>query len=354
MPAFSNKTIGTHKRCGGNVHQIKQTLGTKTFYYCDNCSLNSSVSKLDINNDVYLFHDVRGLIKWGNSPQFTLNNWANAISKYDFFATTPGAWENHANTIATIKNVNPKFKAGTYFQMHTAATWMASAGEGTYPKLLWDYLSLHPAGSVDGSTIPTVWYTNPVYDIFDATVRQTAANLLGNYVNTYNLNWIFLDFVSVPIGSFNGSYILDFNRNGVSLWDDTTEQDQLKQVWFDYISEIRTEVGDDVQIIPNGKLALTDDSFASIVDGCFVEDFPKYFFGSVEYDWDGAFNIEHIPSLYSLNQKRYRNGRGSVFIHNDINIDTDNWRKVRDKYPNLIICNEQKTEGLPPDPTPPM
>lgn len=297
-------------------------------------------------------HPLTGFIKWGSAPRMDLPGWHEAVAAYDMAAFTPGIWDGHEADLDKIILLNPDFLAGTYFHAFTIPRWMSVAKEGTYPRKLWEHLYWHPAGSTN-DRYPSIFRGGTVFDIFNPWVREQATTLLGEYVRRNRLDWVFIDFISCPLPSLNGETTLDLNRDGINHWNDPEEWGQLRLVWDDYIKEIRAAVGEDVLLIPNGRLAMADDSFARTVDGLFVEKVPRFFYGTNGVSpraWENALDPRYKFSFAKLTRPRYRKGKGLVMLGNANNEDNFQWRTTRATFPEAVICGEQHDEGLPPVP----
>lgn len=138
-----------------------------------------------------------------------------------------------------------------------------------------------------------------------------------------------MDFMTVPMPDLKKTQApiytelqtgeMDLDQDGVGHWDDLDEQAALRQAFTDLVLALRSRLPTDFALIPNGRLAMVDDSFARLVDGVFVESFPQWFFGP-GFNYDGAvFQPDRVPSMWSLSQPRCRRGFGTVMIEDRYN-----------------------------------
>lgn len=280
---------------------------------------------------VYDTHDQTGFIKWGNAPAWREPGWHEAVAAHDYAAFTPGVWDGHRADLDKILKVNIDFMAGTYFQSRNIPYWMGAQVSG-YCRDLWDALSRSPILNDSGNPA-LAWPGTRLYDFTDTAVQKIAAEVLAGYVKRTGLDWVFVDDVST---------YFDANANLPAWLTDAVVVEALAR----YMGVLREVLPSRVKIISNGALAIKDDRFAKLVDGLFIEDFPRYFFGEVGPNWENATDPDYPGSLYSLTKPRYRNGQGIVMIGNDNNEDFTDLYEI----PGLTIMATQKDEGLPPIP----
>lgn len=287
-------------------------------------------------------HDQVAFIKWGNAPAWSAPGWYDRAAAYDYAAFTPGVWDGHQGDLDSLLLRNADFMAGTYFSTHSVPEWMANAGEGSYPRALYDALISHVLPDTLGNPA-SVWPNTVLYDFTDPNVQRAAGALLADYVRRNHIDWVFLDYCSATLPPA-----------GLAIQQAPDYREQMVAAWTGYMGVLRELVPPAVKLIPNGSLALRDSSFARLADGCFVEDFPRYFFGTVGPNWNNALDPDYLWSLFPLTQPRYREGVGVVMIGDDNNED---WTADgplhqidQSKFPGLVICYTQKADGLPPAP----
>lgn len=264
------------------------------------------------------------LIKWGNPPVPT-HQWIVSTATYDFVGLSWGVWANPGMKAAadSIRMRNLDIHLGTYFNLHTVPNWCrrdAERGGTGWPARLWTDLSPFIVLTAEGDTA-AIWKDEPVFNVLDPRARAAAAKVLGDYARATGVSWAMLDFVSVPLESFRlPGYPVrepDFDGNGLACRDDPAERAALRLAWGAYMTELRAAVPPGFLLIPNGGLALTDQTFSLLTDGCYVEGFGKWFYGSGDSpDYSAAlsplYGPQSVPNL--CRPGRWANGVGYVML----------------------------------------
>lgn len=266
--------------------------------------------------------------KWGSTPKID-ERWISEKATYDFIAVSPGAWDSPSMQEAKIElqRQNLDILIGSYISAFTSSQWTKDAYDRNIEGFLydwWEATSPYLAYTTECDTA-AIFKNNYVFDVFNPECRTAVIGVMNDYIVRNDLDWIMLDFISVPIPNLKkwqdpiweemelGD--LDFDQNGIGHWDDREEQRQLRTVWDLYIEEMRDTFPSDLLIIPNGGLSIKDPLFSALVDGCYVEGFPQWFFGTAEANYTNALDPEYFNSLWILaNPDRWRTPRNFVMI----------------------------------------
>jgi len=273
-------------------------------------------------------HQLSAHMKLGSSPR-PVEGWVEYMAEYDFIGFSPGAWDKPQmeGMQEEIQRLNLDMQFGSYISAFACNRWTKIAyeqGQDTYIAHWWEELSPFLAATTEGDTA-AIWKDAYVYDLFNPVARTKAITLMDGYIRRNNLDWIMLDFVSVPLPNLKASQDpiyeemehgdLDFDRDGIGHWDDPDERAALRVIWDLYIEEMVATFPKNLKIIPNGSLAIKDADFAKRVHGCYVEGFPQWFFGTSASNFPNAYDEDFQNSLWILSENdRWRNGEGFVMI----------------------------------------
>jgi hypothetical protein len=250
-----------------------------------------------------------GLIKLGNYPTPT-PAFVDMVAQYDFACFSYGAWDTPAMQQAAkdIRRQNLDIHLGTYVHAFTAPQWCrvaAERGQNDWLAKWWIATSPYLVRTADGDTA-AIWMNNYDWNVTIPEARAAAIGQLRDYVRATGITWAMLDFMSVPLESFQiPGYPIrnpDFDGDGIACKDDADEKQLLKESWYAYVRELRAALGPDFLLIPNGTLALYDARFSMLVDGAYVEGFPMWFYGSGTQPnytnaLDPAFGPQALPNL---------------------------------------------------------
>lgn len=268
--------------------------------------------------------------QWGDPPNMSTEGWTDHYAQYDFLAFSPGAWDypnnQQAKTELRIKNID--IHLGTYYNVHTAPIWMQKdyeRGLTNYGALYWNAVAPFLARTTEGDTA-SIFANTYVWDVNNKEARTRAIEVLNDYVRRNGLSWVMLDFFTTPLPDFKPFFDpifeemeegdLDFDQNGIAHWVDAEEILTLTKSWKLYIKEIREALPRDVLLIPNGRLALRDDSFACLADGAYIEGFPMWFFGTFDANLYNALSPDYEHSLWELTSDRWYRNPGFVMLEN--------------------------------------
>jgi len=241
-------------------------------------------------------------MKLSNAP-IPSGAWIATHAPYNYVAVSYGVWDNIPMRTAykQLKQVNPSIKLGTYYSVHSIGQWMVKAPLDTRARGYWEAMKPYLAHTTTGDTA-SIYQNAYLWNVLDPRARLAAIEQLVFYVRDNRLDWAMLDFISVPLPNLKSPYWesfedgdLDLDGNGVSHWEDTDEQVALRAAFGDYIAQARSLLPPGFRLIPNGSLALMDTTFSRLVDGCYVEGFPAWFYGSDTGSYVNAFNDAYGP-----------------------------------------------------------
>jgi hypothetical protein len=296
-------------------------------------------------------------VKWGSAPRPD-SLWVVEKSQYDFLAFSPNAWDNESMQEAReeLLKENLDIMLGSYIWAFNVPTWAITAAENGYEGFSTDFFrAAEPywAVTTEGDTA-TIWKDNPIFDVFNPECRTAVIQSMNTYIRRNHIDWMMLDFISVPIPHlmYNENEIgdLDFDRDGIGHWVDLDEQQKLAEVWVDYIEEMRETFPQNFKIIPNGESAIKDPLFAKLVDGCYIEHFPEWFFGETSPNFNNAFDPEYPNSLWELSRSdRWYSSKYYVMIEDVYNRGTFGYiAKIFDNVVELKIqLNETTVPKMP-------
>ena len=274
------------------------------------------------------------IIKLGNAPDPTVHGWIAERTNYGMHLYSGNAWNSPRMRAAadTLRAINPQVRLGEYMHTMAIGQWtIAAVNRGATEG--WDYDYYH-------AVMPYVARTNmpdPATGLPDTASifqRNYCINLLlpgatealaDFYVgHSKGLDWLMLDFMTVPMPDFKASqgprYVseqtgdMDLDGDGMGHAQDLDEQSALRTAFMRLLKTLHDRAPQ-LLLIPNGQLALVDNQVAKLTDGVYVEGYAQWFFGSFGNDYRGAlFDAKRVPSLQSLTASRYRNGRGLVLL----------------------------------------
>jgi hypothetical protein len=302
-------------------------------------------------NDTEQENQLSAWIKWGNPPTMD-EAWADHAAQYDFVAYAPGVWEGKSKARRMLRKRNPDIRIGTYFQMHTLPYWLQRSNPESYPGRLWAAGSPFLARTTTGDTA-AIYRNYPVYDFTNPDARAAIIAELNRYVRANHLDWALLDYCPVAIPDHRQGWPgvegdMDLNGNGVGYWDDDDEPAFAISAWYDYLEEMRAILPDGFLLIPNGNLAMRKDSFARLVDGCFVENFPHWFFGSQAPNYQNALDKNFPNSLHNLTAPhRWNREPGYVMLGNP---QYQDWSALTNLFNGMVEVFDQTGDMPPPAP----
>jgi hypothetical protein len=223
---------------------------------------------------------------------------------------------------------------------------------GSYPQRLWAAGSRFLAKTTTGDTA-AIYRNYPVYDFTDPEARASLIAELDRYVRKNELDWAMLDYCAVNLPDHRQGWPsnegdLDLDADGVGYWDDKDEREMAREAWFEYIAELRMALPDGFLLIPNGDLALKADGFAALVDGCYVENFPHWFFGSQDPNYQNALDENYPGSLHHLTApQRWCREPGIVMLGNP---EYQDWSALASLFDGVVVGYNQNGDPWPPVP----
>lgn len=302
-------------------------------------------------------------VKNSNAPSPT-TEWYDEKSQYDFIHLTPGAWEVGRlmpSAGDSLRARNKDIDLGTYVSLFSVPLWMGQADTTRHPGRWFRDLSKFYAVTTEGDTA-SLWKKSHVFDVVNPKARAIAINEVNRYVREQRLGHVMLDWASIPMANLlqwqpqewqdtvHGD--LDFDRDGIGHWDDPDEQEMLRKVWYTYMEEMRAVLPTNCKIFINGSLAIKDPQFAKLVDGCYVEGFPNFFFGGVGKHYINALDPDYPSSLWNLaNQKRWYGGEGYVLIEDLYNENVHAY--LTQCFDNMPVLRRWVYDAVPDAPNPP-
>jgi hypothetical protein len=236
------------------------------------------------------FDQQSAFMKLSNAPTIS-PGWYDRRARDDFVILSLDAWSNPnlAGAADSLRARNPKIVTGTYWPVFSLASYMRESPPTSYAGRLWAAATPFLAQTTEGDTA-AVFLNAFVWDITNAKARARVVAVLADYARETGIGVAMLDFMSVPIPDLKvfqdrrwqdmerGD--LDFDRDGVGHWNDQDEQAATRQAFVDYVAELRRAMPAGFRLVPNGSLALEDVAFSHLVDGCYIEGFPRWFYGS--------------------------------------------------------------------------
>lgn len=288
-------------------------------------SLSSAVLISRLFSESQNDHQLSAYVKWGSAPMPT-EEWIEEKSKYDFLAFTFGVWDlsRFDGVKEELMKRNADIRMGTYFGLHSAGRWMRVAPEDSWGGRYWNTVKPYLARTTVGDTA-AIFKDAYVWDLTNPVARSAVVDLLRAYVDSTGIDWAMLDFASVPLPNLKQFQDpmweemeegdLDFDQDGVGHWDDPDEQQLLRESYYAFMREMKSALPNEFLLIPNGALAIYDPEFSALVDGCYSETFPSYFYGNVSDQFTNALYPTYPTSLWNLtNQSRWYGNEGFVLI----------------------------------------
>lgn len=284
-----------------------------------------------VSEDAY-DQQLTAFVKNGNPPRMNQAD-IEKMSRYDFLHFANGSWElPHMRRAAdSLRVLNPDINLGDYYSFFTVSQWMARADTSRYPGRWWRDLSPYLAVTTEGDTA-SFWNKSYCWDICDPEARAIAVNLVNRYVRENGIGHLMMDWMTIPMADLlewqpqewqdqvHGD--VDWDRDGIGHWDDPDEQEFLRQEVYKYVKELRAALPESCLLIPNGGLAVKDPVFAKLVDGCYLEQFPWWLFGSGDAHYANAVDPDYPNSLWELSRPdRWRTPNFYVMLEDKWNYD---------------------------------
>lgn len=307
-------------------------------------------------------YQLTGMLSNGHNPPMTEEN-IEKTAKYDFAFFTPGLYErqSYKDAIPEIQRLNLDFMVGSYIPVHSIGPWCKTAyemGQTGYLAKLWENCSPHFAITTEGDTA-TIFRNAFLIDLFSAEARTALIETNAEYMREHKIDAAMLDFFSVPLPNLKvfqdpiweelelGD--LDFDRDGIGHWDDPDEKQELRRVWDLYMDEAREKYPQFTKLYPNGSLPLWDPLFSKYFDGCYIEGFPNWFFGTQAPNWPNVYDPEFPHSLWNLcNPDRWYSSDYYIFLE-DTNF-TRNFGYIAKVFPRAVELFNFRTREYPPEP----
>lgn len=261
------------------------------------------------------FDQQTAFMKLSNAPTVDAD-WIATHAKDDWIALSLDAWTapQMAGVADSLRARNPKIHIGTYWPVFSIGSYMRRADRSTYAGRYWNAAAPYLARTTEGDTA-AIFANAFVWDIRSAAAREGVLLVLADYVRATGCDWAMLDFMSVPLRDLkvfqdprwqemeHGD--LDFDQDGVAHWNDLDETQAIRQAFADYVADLRRLLPKGFRLIPNGDLALQNFEFCHLVNGCYVEGFPRWFYGSGDSpNYENAMNWQFgPPALPNLCQR---------------------------------------------------
>jgi hypothetical protein len=264
-------------------------------------------------------------IKLGNFPVAS-TAFYDALGAYDYGCFTTGWWENGPLQSLTqeVHKRNPRFNAGSYLTVFAVAEWEASASP-TSINGDW-YRTMLPFIAYTTEQDTAVIYPRArVVNYMLPGAIEAAAGVWRRHLNTpeaQQVKWVMLDFCSSPLPDMMGGSPLlaaqqhgrmDLDGDGLDHWHDVDEQARWREINFELMDILR-ETRPGLKLIPNGQLAIVDPAFARLVDGCYIEGFPQWFFGG-DWNYVNALSTTYPHGIPALTRPgRFRSDPAYIMV----------------------------------------
>lgn len=246
------------------------------------------------------------------------------LEPFDYSCMSTGWWERRGNAGLRqgARALNPRHMTGSYLTVFAIADWMAGAADttliGDWRKTMLPYLAM----TTEGDTA-RIYPRARVVNYLVPGALEAAEAVWARHMNkpaAMDVQWLMLDFCSAPLpdmlppGGDPGQIgRLDLDQDGLDHWHDADEVAAWRQANFAVVRALY-RIRPTIYLIPNGALAIVDPEFSREVDGCYVEGFPRWFFGGA-YRIDNALDPEFpwsIPNLVA--PERFRAVPGYVMV----------------------------------------
>jgi hypothetical protein len=236
------------------------------------------------------------------------------MAKYaraDIIITQPNMFWGHPGleqNMALLRAANPHVKILGFFRSKCVRQEWADCdpAQQSYLRELYEaarpYFSYTTTGDTlqDWPQVALFDFTNPaarraMLDIFVAYQQSSPAKLDGVYWDYFNPElWI-----SEDVHTMTGEP--DIDGDGVGHFGDADEQQAFRAAQVDWIREMRGRLGNEFIQIANGSRALSDSTFAGLLDGMNYEIFPHVGFSSAT-PYRAALDPSRPNNLFAANR----------------------------------------------------
>jgi hypothetical protein len=206
------------------------------------------------------------------------------LATADIFITDPSKFWGRpdlAENLNLIRAINPRLKVLGFFRTKCVRTeWSQSNPPSNfYNYELYQTAQPFFSFTTEGDTLSD-WPGVVNYNFLDSEARQEMLGVFKKYQDFSGapLDGVFWDYfnyslwISPDVQNVHGEPDLD--GDGIVHWSDADELEAFQAASVSWISEMRSAMGEDFIQVVNGGRALSDSTFAGLVDGMFYETFP--------------------------------------------------------------------------------
>lgn len=297
-------------------------------------------------------------IKLGNMPVPGTPLY-DSLKDFDYGCFTTGWWEQPGlqSLSKEVQKRNPRFNAGSYLTVFALADWMKAAPDTSINGDWYQTMAPYMAMTTEGDTA-MIYPRARVVNYLTPGAISAAKEVWNRHLtkpSARQVRWLMMDFCSSPLPDMLAGHpnfiseqqgSMDLDGDGVDHWQDSDEQAAWRQANIDLMLALH-EIRPDISIIPNGALAIQDPEFSKIVDGCYIEGFPQWFFsGSWQYDHALDPNFSHsIPNLAKIG--RFRATPGYVMVEDTY--DTGIPGRLSGLFDAVIEVRRSKNDQIEPN-----
>jgi hypothetical protein len=226
------------------------------------------------------------------------------ITQPDRFWGRPGLEQN----MALLRAANPHVKILGFFRSKCVRQEWANydPSQQSFDRALYEaarpYFSYTTTGDTlqDWPQVALFDFTNPaarraMLDVFVSYQQSSSAKLDGVYWDYFNPElWI-----SEDLHTMTGEP--DIDGDGVPHFQDTDEMEAFRAAQVALVREMRGRLGNEFIQIANGSRALSDSTFAGLLDGMNYEIFPNVGFSSAT-PYRAALDSSRPNNLFAANR----------------------------------------------------
>ncbi len=244
----------------------------------------------------------------------------------DIFITDPSHFwgrSEYAEKLSLIRAANPKLKVLGFFRTKCVRTDWAELDheQNAYNQELYQAARPYFSYTTRGDTLSD-WPGVANFNFIDPAARQAMLAIFKKYQDYSGapLDGVYWDYfgdslwISPDVHNVVGEP--DMDGDGIPHWSDSDELVAYRAASVAWIHEMRRIYGDEFIQIVNGSRALTDSTFAGLVDGMFYETFPNVGYGGFAKYRD-AMDAQVYNNLWAAhNWPRTANGGPWLILSN--------------------------------------